>query len=57
MDNKAYTITTLAERWACGRDVLYDMIRKGELKCFRVGRAVRISAAEVERKEAESTSV
>jgi len=57
MADKAYTITALAERWACSRDVLYDMIRKGELKCFRVGRAVRISAAEVERKEAETTTV
>lgn len=48
---RAYTVKTLAARWSCGQDVIYDMIRTGAIKTFRVGRAIRISAAEVERYE------
>ena len=47
----AYTIKSLAERWSCSPDVIYDMIRAGAIKVFRVGRAIRISAAEVARYE------
>lgn len=47
----AFTIQSLAQRWSCSRDVVYDMIHSGQLKAFRVGRALRISAAEVERYE------
>lgn len=48
---QAYTITTLAEHWQCSRDVIYDMIRRGELKPFKIGRVLRISAEEVARIE------
>ena len=51
MSDKAYTYATLAERWSCSEALLYAMVRRGELKTFRVGRATRISAAEVERIE------
>ena len=51
MDNNAYTVQTLAERWACSKDVIYDLLRKKELNAFRVGKALRISAAEVRRIE------
>ena len=50
MDN-AYTVASLAERWACSRDVIYDLLRKHELRGFRVGNALRISAEEVRRVE------
>lgn len=46
-----YTVDTLAERWQCSRDVLYDMLRQKKLKAFKVGTAYRISAAEVDRHE------
>lgn len=47
----AYTIKSLAERWVCSTDVIYDLIHAGKLKIFRVGRSIRISANEVERYE------
>lgn len=54
---KAYTYQTLAERWACSQNLLYAMVRRGELKVFRVGHATRISAAEVERIENQTQTV
>lgn len=47
----AYTIATLAERWQCSRDVIYDMIRRKDIHAFKVGRDFRISAEEVYRYE------
>ena len=47
----AYTVDTLAQRWACSRDVIYDMIRQRKIKAFKVGRVLRISAEEVARYE------
>lgn len=46
-----YTIKSLSERWMCSPDVIYDLIREGKLKSFRVGRAIRVSAEEVKRYE------
>ena len=51
MVNTAFTVTTLAERWACSRDVIYDLLRAGKLRAFRVGKNLRISAEEVRRYE------
>lgn len=56
-NTKAYTYQTLAERWACSQDLLYAMVRRGELKTFHVGHATRISAAEVERIENQGQPV
>lgn len=50
----AYTVDTLAERWVCSPDVIYDMIRKRKIKAFKVGRVLRISAEEVARYENNS---
>lgn len=50
----AYTIQTLAQHWACSTDVIYDLIRSGKLKAFRIGNALRIRAEEVERYETEN---
>ena len=47
----AYTVDTLAQRWACSRDVIYDMILQRKIKAFKVGRVLRISAEEVARYE------
>lgn len=46
-----YTIRTLSEHWDCSPDVLYDLIRKGELKAFKLGSTLRITAEEVDRFE------
>ena len=47
----AYTVESLAARWQCSRDVVYDMIRTKRIKAFKVGRMLRISAEEVARYE------
>lgn len=47
----AYSYQTLAKRWACSVDTLQRMIRRGELRAFRIGGMIRISADEVKRIE------
>ena len=56
-ESKAYTYQALAERWACSVDLIYAMVRRGEIKTFRIGRPTRISAAEVERIEEGNQTV
>lgn len=51
MTDQAFTVDRLAERWDCSRDVIYDLLRKRELKAFRVGSSYRITSKEVERYE------
>lgn len=51
IEDRAYTVDTLAERWSCSRDVIYDLLRKRELKAFKVGTSWRISPKEVDRFE------
>ena len=47
----AYTIETLAARWVCSKDVIYDLLRTKQLNGFKLGSAWRISAKEVNRFE------
>lgn len=47
----AFTIDGLADYWNCSKDVIYDLLKTKELKGFRLGKAWRISAREVERFE------
>jgi len=51
MSDQAYTITTLAERWACSRGAIYALIESGALHTFRIGKNLRITAEEVRRFE------
>jgi excisionase family DNA binding protein len=46
-----FSVKTLADRWECHPDVVRRLIRKGDLKSFRVGALIRVSRAEVERYE------
>ncbi|MGD9806456.1 MAG: excisionase family DNA-binding protein [Hyphomicrobiaceae bacterium] len=51
-DARPYSVKTLAERWGCSVDTIYDLIAKGRLPAFRAGgRLLRISARAVERWE------
>lgn len=56
-ESKAYTYQALADRWSCSVDLIYKMVRRGEIKTFRIGHATRISAAEVERIEGGTPTV
>lgn len=56
IDNRpAFTLAALAHRWSCSTDVVYDMLRKGILKGFKVGSNWRINAAEVDKYEQGGT--
>ncbi len=46
-----FTPITLAKRWDCSPSHIRNMIRRGELKSFSLGRYTRISATEVDRIE------
>ena len=50
-----YTIKELAEIWRCSTDVIYDLLRSGKLRGFKVGGGWRIS--EDARREYEQTPV
>lgn len=41
-EEKVYTVDTLAELWSVPRRKVADLVRKGKLKCFRVGASIRI---------------
>ena len=47
----AFTVDRLASRWDCSPDIIYDLLRKHQLKGFKLGAAWRISVKEVERFE------
>lgn len=48
MANEVHTVDTLARRWLCSPDVIYDLLRTRKLKAFKVGSAWRITAQAVE---------
>ncbi|WP_423202433.1 helix-turn-helix domain-containing protein [Intestinimonas timonensis] len=41
--SRYYTPRTLSQTWDCSPDVVYDLLRTGKLKGFRVGRHWRVS--------------
>lgn len=48
MSDKPYSVKTLAERWGCSVDTIYDLISRGDLPSFRAGgRLLRIAAGAV----------
>jgi excisionase family DNA binding protein len=50
----AFTVATLAARWQCGQSTVRKLIADGDLKAFRIGTAIRISAEEVGRYECQN---
>ena len=42
-DDTYYTPQTLAEKWGCSKDIVYDLLRTGKLQGFKLGRDWRIS--------------
>jgi excisionase family DNA binding protein len=55
-DARPLSVPQLAERWGCSEGLIYKLIRKGDLHCFRPGALIRISAAEVERYECQASN-
>lgn len=52
---KPFSPETLADRWGCSSEKVRLMYRAGELAGFRLGKLIRIPAAEVERYECQNT--
>ena len=55
MTERPYSPETLAVRWGCSAEKVRLMYRAGELVGFRLGKLIRIPAAEVERYECLTT--
>ncbi|WP_082024675.1 excisionase family DNA-binding protein [Mameliella alba] len=53
---RPFTPDTLAERWACSAETVRQMVKRGELPGFRVGRLFRIPVNAVEEYEECQTS-
>ena len=45
------TAPELAERWRCGIDSIYRLVKAGKLKAFKIGQDYRFKVSEVERYE------
>jgi excisionase family DNA binding protein len=48
---KPYSPESLAERWDCSAEKVRQMVHRGELDGFRLGKLIRIPAIEVEKYE------
>jgi excisionase family DNA binding protein len=53
---RPFSPETLADRWACSAEKVRRMYHGGELVGFRLGKLIRIPAAEVERFECRTAS-
>ncbi|NVD45719.1 excisionase family DNA-binding protein [Altererythrobacter sp. HHU K3-1] len=52
---RPYSPETLAARWGCSAEKVRLMYHAGELAGFRLGKLIRIPAAEVDRYECQNT--
>jgi excisionase family DNA binding protein len=48
---RPFSPETLAERWECSPQLVRQMVRRGEISGFRLGKLIRIPFNEVERVE------
>ncbi|MDG0959592.1 helix-turn-helix domain-containing protein, partial [Bacillus paranthracis] len=48
MDHHSYTTEEVAKRLKVSKLTVYDLIKKGELPSYRIGRQMRIDAADLE---------
>lgn len=53
VDRPVYSVKTLAERWQCSDGLVRTMISRGELRSFRHGNLIRITAEAVAEVEAK----
>ena len=53
-ERRPFSPETLADRWGCSAEKVRRMYHDGEIAAFRLGKLIRIPAAEVERIECQS---
>lgn len=51
-----FTVPALANRWKCSEGLIRKMIKRGEIKSFRLGTLIRIPAEEVGKVECQSNT-
>lgn len=51
-ERRPFTPDQLAERWDCSAETIRQMVKRGDLYGFRIGRLIRIPYAGVEAHEA-----
>lgn len=56
-DMKPYSPELLADRWGCSSEKIRRMFHDGDLNGFRLGKLIRIPAAEVERYECQNSNL
>ncbi len=56
MERRAYTVREVAQMLGAGTRTVYRLIDAGELRSFRLGRAVRVRAEDVNRLVITGTS-
>jgi putative molybdopterin biosynthesis protein len=49
LENNLLSVTKLAEVLSISKSKAFDMIRKGEIPCIRVGRNVRVREEDIQR--------
>ncbi|NOX39749.1 MAG: excisionase family DNA-binding protein [Alphaproteobacteria bacterium] len=53
---RPFTPDSLADRWECSAETIRQMIKRGELQGFRVGRMIRIPYSAVEELECQTSA-
>jgi putative molybdopterin biosynthesis protein len=57
MDEKAYTPDEVADMFQISKHTVYRIIKRGELKAFKVGNKIRIEKIELEKYKEKSTVI
>lgn len=55
-DRPFYTIPQAAEKLNVHENTVYNMVRRGEIEHYKVGKQIRIATAELERLKVERTA-
>ena len=55
-DRPFYTIPEAAEKLRVHENTIYNMVRRGEITHYKVGKQIRIATAELERLKVERTA-
>lgn len=55
-DRPFYTIPQAADKLQVHENTVYNMVRRGEIEHYKVGKQIRIATAELERLKVERTA-
>ena len=47
IDKTSYSVHDLAQRWQCSQQAIYDMLRSGVIRGFKIGSMWRVSLNEI----------